>query len=144
MINPAKRSQHSAVMKAQANKARHRFHCILTTTIFVSLLILFTGCDVHISKAPALHAKDRVEIKQLLLALEAYRDRNGVLPSTLEELWKKDPALQDINIKDFSYSSNGLAVADGTRWLIAISDPKDKAEVIVGRLPVEVTVQKAK
>jgi hypothetical protein len=122
----------------------NRIHCLFTTSIIVFLLIFSTGCDVHISKVPALRAKDRVEIKQLLLALEAYRDRNGVLPSTLEELWKKDPALQDINIKDFSYSSNGLAVADGTRWLIAIPDPKDKAEVIVGRLPVEVTVQKAK
>ena len=122
----------------------NRIHCLFTTSIIVFLLIFSTGSDVHISKVPALRAKDRVEIKQLLLALEAYRDSNGVLPSTLEELWKKDPALQDINIKDFSYSSNGLAVADGTRWLIAIPDPKDKAEVIVGRLPVEVTVQKAK
>lgn len=132
-----------AWLKAQPNKSVNRFHLILAT-IFLGSLALFTGCDVHTSKPHALHARDRVEIKQLLLALEAYKEKNGALPSTLEELQKNDPALRDINTKDFSYSSDGLAVADGTRWLVAIPDPKDNTQWIVGRLPIEVAVQKPK
>lgn len=122
----------------------NRFSFIFTMSIFASVLILLTGCDIHTSKPQALHAKRNSEMRRLLVALEMFRDKSGGLPASLDALQKNDIAVQDINIQSYEYRSEGVTVADGTRWLLTTPDPKDSAKLIVGRLPVEVAVKEPK
>jgi len=118
-----------------------RLNSIVITTLFSGLL-LFTGCDIETNKQRALHAQRNTEMRRLLVALEMFRDKSGKLPSSLDELQKNDPAVRDISFQAYTYSAEGTLVADGTRWLITLADPKDATQLMVGRLPVEVTVRK--
>jgi hypothetical protein len=101
--------------------------------------LCLSSCDVHTDKVQASHVKARTEMKILLTAMDAYKTKNGQLPGSLEELAQNDPWLSNIDVRTFTYSSNAFTIADGTSWLIWIADPKTDEQVIVGRLPIEIT-----
>ena len=92
----------------------------------------------------ALHAKHNTAMRRLLVSLELYKEQNGVLAPTLEELRKSDTRIQDIAVSEYTYAMDGIVAGDGSRWLLAVSDPLGANKIIVGRLPVEITVKAKK
>lgn len=111
----------------------------LLALVTVGLALQLTGCDVHTDRQHALYAKALTETRVLLVNLEAYKEKNGHLPTSLSELAESEPALTRINLAAYTYGSNGIPVADGGSWLLSTPDPKHHGRVIVGRLPSEVT-----
>ncbi len=111
----------------------------LLLSVLTSALIAVTGCDVDTAGPHAYYAKARTDTQVLLVSMEAYKEKNGHLPASLSELADSDPALARINLAEYTYGSNGIAVADGSSWLLSTPDPMHHARVIVGRLPIEVT-----
>lgn len=105
-------------------------------------LMLFFGCGVETNRARALEAKYNSSARRLLVSLQFYKNAHGVLPATLEELRENDKEIRDINIAYFNYKTNGITVADGSRWLLAVPNPCHTNQVIVGRLPLEVATKK--
>jgi hypothetical protein len=97
------------------------------------------GCDMHSDKRQANYVKALTESRVLLTALQIYREKNGQLPASLNELAASDPQVAQVDLSVYAYSSNGIAVADGSLWLISTPDPKLAGQLIVGRLPVKVT-----
>lgn len=49
--------------------------------------------------------------------------------------------IRDINVALFDYHPKGLAVADGTAWLLAVPDPLIEGDIIVGKLPGEIATK---
>ncbi|HXI73728.1 MAG TPA: hypothetical protein VNN22_25580 [Verrucomicrobiae bacterium] len=122
----------------------NRLQFIRIIAAFVSSLVFTTGCGGETNQQRALSAKHNAEMRRLLVALEMFQTKSGHLPPSLEELQKSDSDVRDINIEGYKYSSEGNLVADGTRWLLTLPDPKDNSQLMVGRLPVEVVVRKPK
>src|SRR5688572_17871950 len=112
---------------------------VLACVVMVVLALQITGCDVHTDRQHALYAKALTETRVLLVNLEAYKEKNGHLPTSLGELANSEPALAQIDLTAFTYGPNGIPVADGGSWLLWTPDPKHDGRVIVGRLPIEVT-----
>lgn len=84
----------------------------------------------------------KVEISALLNQMERYKLERGALPPNLEELKKFDIIdFKDIPITDFDYEPGGIIVKDGSRWLLAIPDVDDTNKVLVGKLPVEMSIR---
>jgi hypothetical protein len=131
-------------LAAQQNRFMNRLQFILITTAFVTSLVFITSCDVETNQQRALFAKNNAEMRRLLVALEMFQTKTGHLPPSLEDLQKSDNTVRDITIEGYKYSPEGILVADGTRWLLTLPDPKDSTHLLVGRLPVEVTVRKPK
>lgn len=111
--------------------------CLLVAGSTIALLLFF-GCGVETNQARALAAKHNSSIRRLLVSLEFYKNNNGAFPATLDELRKNDTNIRDIDISSYNYKTNGITVADGTRWLLVVSNPLHTNQVIVGRLPFEV------
>jgi hypothetical protein len=109
--------------------------------IWLLVVYLLWGCGVETNRDRALHAKRSAEVRRLLVAMELYAGRNGGLPTTLEALCKSDIQVRDIGIARYIYSPNGIVVADGSRWLVAVSDPLHTNQIIVGKLPVDIAVR---
>ena len=105
----------------------------------VVLALQLTGCDVHTDKQQALYVKARTETRVLLVNMEAYKEKNGHLPTSLSELAIREPALTGMNLAAYTYRSSGIPFADGSLWLLLTPDPKHDGQLIVGRLPIEVT-----
>jgi hypothetical protein len=106
----------------------------------LAFLVLF-GCHVETNRERALYAKHNAAIRRLLVALDLHKNQKGALPSSLEELSKSDAEIRDIAIAEYVYSPEGIIVADGSRWLVAVSDPVHRNQLIVGTLPVKVAVK---
>jgi hypothetical protein len=117
---------------------------ILIGRVSIVSILLFLGCGSENNKQRGLFAKHHAEIRRLLVALEMFQTKNGVLPSTMEELQRNDPEVQDINLQPYKYSVTGIITEDGTSWLISIPSPKDRTQLLVGRLPAEVAVRRPK
>jgi hypothetical protein len=111
--------------------------------VAVSLLVwlLVSGCDVETNQNRALYAKHNASIRRLLVSLELYKSQKGTLPASLQDLRAYDVQIRDISISEYTYSPSGIIVADHSRWLLAVSSPLHTNEVIVGKLPIEVTVK---
>ena len=104
-----------------------------------SLASQITGCDLHTDKQQALHGKALTQTRILLVNMQAYKEKNGHLPTSLSELADSEPALARMNLAAYTYRTGGIPVADGSLWLLLTPDSKHYGRVIVGRLPIEVT-----
>ena len=113
-------------------------------TAWVFALLLVSGCGVETNQTRALRAKHNAAVRRLLVSIEIYKDQKGNLPTTLEELRKNDSQIGDIVINDYIYSTNGIVAGDGSIWLLATRNPLQTKQLIVGRLPVEVTTKSPK
>lgn len=107
----------------------------------VFALALLVGCGVETNQARALQAKHNAAIRRLLVSLEIYKGQKGTLPKSLEELRKDDVQIRDIAISEYTYNPNGIVAADDSIWLLAIPNPLQTNQLIVGRLPVEVATR---
>jgi len=107
----------------------------------VFALLLAFGCGIETNKNRALRAKHNVAIKRLLFSIETYKSQNSTLPTSLEELRRGDVQIGDIAISDYTYRTNGIVTADGSLWLLAVPNPLQTNQFIVGRLPFEVATR---
>jgi hypothetical protein len=106
--------------------------------VVVGLALQITGCGVQPDKQQALYTKLLNEAEAVVTNMEAFKLRNGRLPTSLGELAASEPALTHINLAAYTYNSNGIPAADGSLWLLSRPDPTRAGRVIVGRLPIEV------
>ena len=112
--------------------------CVTIGVVVVASFML-QSCDIAISRTKAMNAKKVLEIKRLLVAMEQHQQTTSVLPSTLDELRNADERIKDIDLSGYRYDAKGITLSDGSVWLILTSDAVRTGDVIVGRLPVEVT-----
>ena len=116
--------------------------------VFLGIFSL-PGCPAHIvaNRDEANLTRRVCETKILLFAMEAYKDKHGVLPSSLSGLRNGAPDLNDIDLAQYHYTKEGFAVGDGTVWILSAANPyrkgQWKGELIVGKLPVEVASKAA-
>ncbi len=114
---------------------RNRF--ILAMMLLTGLSLLIAGCGgVNFDKKRSQLLLKTAAMKQVLMSLGEYYEKNSSLPATLEELQKFDSGrrLQKINVSIFTYHAAGdIAVDDGSLWHLAVVNPKDQSEWIVGR-----------